>query len=199
VRLVPLFSRRSVLPADGPTLPYEPMSPEGLAARWVRWVASAGPVADPIDDPTGEYADRNQPDDVWFLAGSYGRKPVERRCAVPVGRELFLPVVNMWDVGSGGRPPVPEDAFGSLTLDGLAIAPDEIETPVPFTVAGARLNGVTGRKSPFPVTVWGLWKRLPALEPGHHELHVVGGFGEGFRVDVRYHLGVAAAPGYSLW
>jgi len=41
---MPLFSRRSLFPADGPTLPYEPGSPEGLAARWGRGVA-AGAVS----------------------------------------------------------------------------------------------------------------------------------------------------------
>jgi hypothetical protein len=197
---MPLFSRRSTMPADGPALPYTPDSPEGLAARWVRWVADAGPVSNPVEDETGQYAGQNQPDDVWFLAGTYGRKPVERRCLVPIGRELFLPVFNLWDVGSGGPPPVVERAFGSLTLDGVAVEPVEIGTPIPFTVAGARLNGVTGRKSPFPVTVWGLWSHLPALEPGEHDLHAVGGDGEGFVVDVRYRLSVVATVGnYSLW
>jgi hypothetical protein len=188
---MPLFSRRSLFPADGPTLPYEPGSPEGLAARWVRWVAAAGAVNNPLEDDTGEHAGRNQPDDVWFLAGSYGRKPVSRSCVVPVGRELFLPLVNMWEVGTGGPPPVVEGAFGSLTVDGVAVEPQEISTPLPLTVAGARLNGVTGRKSPFPVTVWGLWGRVPALDHGTHELHAVGGAGEGFVVDVRYRLAVA--------
>ena len=154
----------------------------------------------PLEDETGQYAGQNQPDDVWFLAGSYGRKPVLRRCLAPVGRELFLPVVNMWDVGNGGPPPVVERAFGSLTLDGVSVEPVEISTPIPFTVAGARLNGVTGRTSPFAVTVWGLWSHLPALDAGDHDLHVVGGDGEGFVVDVRYQLSVTAtAANYSLW
>ncbi len=195
-----LFSRRSVLPPDGPLLPYEPGSPEGLAARWVRWVADAGLMSNPLEDETGRYAGDNQPEDVWFLAGTYGRKPIRRGCTVPVGRDLFLPVVNTWDVGNGGPPPVLEDAVASLTVDGSPLVPDEIATPIPFTVAGARLNGVTGRKSPLAVTVWGLWKRIPALGPGEHEVHAVGGDGAGFVVDVHYRLAVAAGAGsYSLW
>ena len=92
-------------------------------------------------DETGEHAAENQPDDVWFLAGSYGER-VERRCAVPVGRDLFLPAFNMWHAGSEGPPPVMERASGTIVLDGELLEPEVIATPVPFTVAGARLNGV---------------------------------------------------------
>lgn len=191
------LSRRTPSPDSGPTLPYDPCSPEGLAARWVQWVAASGPVRNPLEDESGQYAAENQPDDVWFLAGSYGRKAVERRCVVPVGRELFLPAFNMWHWPADGPPPVVEDAFGSLVVDGVAVDLDVIATPTPFTVAGARLNGVTGRKRPVGVTVWGLWKHLPPLGPGEHDLHAVGGDGHGFQVDVRYRLIVAAGvPNY---
>jgi hypothetical protein len=159
----------------------------------VRWVASAGPVANPVEDETGEHAGHNQPDDVWFLAGSYGRKPVERRCTVPLGRELFMPAFNMWYFPADGPPEAVEQAFGQLVVDGEDVHCEVIATPVPFTVAGARLNGVTNRKKPVPVTVWGLWTLLPPLAPGMHELRALGGVDQAFVVDVRYHLGVAAA------
>ena len=193
------LSRKSGRPDDVPALPYHPRSPQGLAARWVQWIASVGPVKNPLEDDTGEYAAVNQPDDVWFLAGSYGRKPMERRCYVPLGRELFLPAFNMWYFPADGPPPVAERAFGSIVLDGEKLDVDVIGTPVPFIVQGARLNGVTQRKSPLPGVVWGLWKLIPPLAPGEHELHVVGGDGHGFVVDVRYRLGVAPSlPNYPV-
>jgi hypothetical protein len=65
-------------------LPYHPTSPEGLAARWVRWVAGVGPLRNPVADGTGEHAAIDQPDDVWFLAGTFGGE-VERRCSIPAG------------------------------------------------------------------------------------------------------------------
>ena len=190
------FSRKGS-PADLPSaLPYDPRSPEGLAARWVQWVAASGPLKNPVDDDTGEHAAHNQPDDVWFLAGSYGKR-VERRCVVPVGRELFVPVFNMWLWPSDGDVPVVEDAAGTLTVDGVPVEPDVIGTPVPFVVAGARLNGVTGRKRAVPATVWGLWKHLPAPARGEHEVQVVGTDGHGFTVDVTYRLAVAdGIPAY---
>lgn len=180
-----------------PALPYDPRSPEGLAARWVQWVASAGPLKNPVADETGEHAALNQPDDVWFLAGSYGEQ-VQRRCVVPVGRDLFLPVFNMWHVGADGPPEVMDRASGTLVVDGKTVSPDVISTPVPFTVAGARFNGVTRSRKGVPTTVWGLWKLVPALSPGQHELRAVGGDGYGFTVDVSYRLTVSdAIPAYT--
>jgi len=185
-----------------PPLPYEPGSPEGLAARWVQWVAASGPVKNPIDDATGEHAAENQPDDVWFLAGTYGKRH-ERRCFVPAGRDLFLPAVNMWFYPADGPPPALDLAFlrehasGSLSIDGVAQETQEIVTPVPFTVAGARLNGVTNSKKPTPTTVWGLWKHVPALPAGEHTLWAVGTLGNGFTVDVTYRLLVSSTPAVS--
>jgi hypothetical protein len=186
---MPLFSRRS--PADVDPLPYAPRSPEGLAARWVRWAASASALSNPIADTTGADAAHNQPDDVWFLAGSYGEQ-VHRQVAVPAGRELFVPIVNLWFWPTDEAPEPVEDAFGSLLVNGVGVEPDVIATPVPFVVAGARLNGVTRSTKPFPATVWGLWKHLAAPAPGRHELRIRGGIGSDFFLDVSYELAVTA-------
>ena len=184
------FSRKSPGAEQTPALPYDPRSPEGLAARWVQWVAAAGPLKNPVADETGEHAAVNQPDDIWFLAGSYGER-LERRCVVPAGRDLFLPAFNMWHAGADGPPPVMERASGTVVVDGQLLEPDVIATPVPFTVAGARLNGVTRSKRAIPTTVWGLWKLIPALPPGQHQLRATGGDGYGFSVDVTYRLTVS--------
>jgi hypothetical protein len=181
------LSRRSAEPESAAALPYDPRSAEGLAARWVQWVASAGPLKNPLEDETGEHAAHNQPDDVWFLAGSYGRR-MERRCVVPAGRDLFLPMFNMWYFPAEGPPAPVEGISGSLAVDGVPLEPDVIATPVPFTVTGARLNGVTQRKKPLPVTVWGLWKLIPALPVGEHVVRAVGGDGYSFTVDVTYRV-----------
>lgn len=181
------FLSRKSAEAEGSALPYDPRSPEGLAARWVQWVASAGPVRNPLEDDTGEYAAHNQPDDVWFLAGSYGKR-MERRCVVPGGRDLFLPTFTMWFWPADGPPQPVEGVSGSLAVDGVPLEPEVIATPVPFTVAGARVNGVTQRRKPVPVTVWGLWKLVPALPVGEHVVRAVGGDGHSFTVDVTYRL-----------
>ncbi|MGY1729244.1 hypothetical protein ACI79J_19975 [Geodermatophilus sp. SYSU D01062] len=173
-----------------PALPYDPASAEGLAARWVQWVASIDSDRDPIEDATGEHAGVNQPGDVFFLAGSYG-KVVHRRCVVPGGRDLFLPLFNIWTRKAEGPPLRLPDAWGALQVDGADVEPVEIGTPVPFSVTGALLNPVTLRRKPVPVVVWGWWARVPAPAPGSHVLRAVGGDGHGFTVDVTWSLEVA--------
>ena len=188
------LSRRSADPAP---LPYAPDSPEGLAARWVQWVAAASMLHNPVADETGEDAAVGQPDDVWFLAGSYG-ETVQRRMTVPAGRALFVPVFNTWEWPAEGPPEPMANAHGSLTVDGVPVEPDVIGTPVPFVVTGARMNGVTSTRKPVPTTVWGLWKLLPPLAPGEHVVHAVGGDGHGFTTDVRSQL-LVAEPQQPLW
>jgi hypothetical protein len=108
-------------------------------------------------------------------------------------------VFNTWTSPADGPPESIDGVSASLVVDGVPLQPDLIATPQPFTVTGARLNGVTGRKRPQPVTVWGFWKLIPALAPGQHELRAVGGVGSAFVVDIRYRLVVGATvPAYPV-
>ena len=180
---MPLLGRREPAP-----LPFAPGSVEELAARWVRWVAGVGPVRSPIGDTTGGDAGVDQPDDVFFLAGTFGGT-VHRRCAVPAGRPLFLPAVNMWQVGDEPAP-VLEEGFGHVLVDARPVALEAVAT-IPFEVAGALLNPVTRSRRAVPVTVWGLWAHVAALDAGTHEVRVEGGDGHGFEVGAVYTLDVA--------
>ncbi|MFB7110646.1 hypothetical protein [Streptomyces sp. NPDC056190] len=51
-----------------------------LAARWWQWAFSAHDECSPVLDETGEFADWQQPEDVWFLAGTYDGRVERRRC-----------------------------------------------------------------------------------------------------------------------
>lgn len=64
-----------------------------LTARWWRWALHA-PIA-PYLDPDGRLCDYDQGGPVWFLAGTDGSGTVRRRCVVPNGKYLLLPVINM--------------------------------------------------------------------------------------------------------
>ncbi|HEX5542384.1 MAG TPA: hypothetical protein VFX60_12635 [Micromonospora sp.] len=109
----------------------------------------------------------------------------------PAGRPLFLPAFNMWHCDADGPPPHLPRAFGTLAVDDVPVELDVIATPLPFEVAGARSNPVTGTRKPEPVTVWGLWKWLDPLPAGEHVLQFTGGDGYGFTVAAVYHLSVA--------
>lgn len=173
---------------DRDPLPYPIDSPEGLAARWVRWAAASDVARNPVADETGRYAGRNQPQDVWFLAGCFGGC-VERTCSVPAQKSLFFPAINMWSSG-GTEPSVLPDAFGYVSIDGYEIPPDVIATPRPFMVKGTGNNPVTGTSSKMPVFVWGLWKHIKPLALGKHKICFGGGDGHAFRLDVTYQITV---------
>ena len=72
---------RSEVPADS------------LAARWWLWAGSTPTETNPVTDTTGRQCSGMQPTDVWFLAGTFGDGPVTRKCKIPSGRQVFLPVL----------------------------------------------------------------------------------------------------------
>jgi hypothetical protein len=183
------FSRRGgdVPPAP---LPYDDGSPEAMAARWTRWVAGAGPMHNPLLDTTGDDAGVGQPEDVWFLGGTFGG-PVTRSCTVPSGVPLFFPAFNMWFTNTPTLPDDLPDGFGRAAVDGVDVPLETIATPVAFEVSGARLNPVTRTSKPVPMTVWGLWATIPPLAAGSHVVRLGGGDGHGFTVDATYQLEVA--------
>jgi hypothetical protein len=161
-----------------------------LAARWVQWAAAASPRRNPISDPDGRHAHRNQPGDVFFLAGTYGEDAV-RSCTVPAGRPLFFPAFNIWHVGGAPIAPMP-DAYGRAFVDHVSHPVVTADSgPAPFEVRGAWRNDVTGTRSSIPMRVWGIWATVPPLAPGPHQVHFEGGTGDGFRVTAHYELTVA--------
>ncbi|MFZ2991106.1 hypothetical protein [Ideonella sp.] len=64
------------------------------AMRWWQWAFSFDQVRSPIADRTGERCASRQEGDVWFLAGTYGSRRVERTCTIPFGKTLFFPLIN---------------------------------------------------------------------------------------------------------
>ena len=70
------------------------------SAKWWKWAYSTPEKSNPMSDQTGEYCEKGQKGDVWFLAGIYeGLKDeddfVVRDCTVPAGKALFFPIVNL--------------------------------------------------------------------------------------------------------
>ncbi|MFI6323767.1 hypothetical protein ACIBG8_40000 [Nonomuraea sp. NPDC050556] len=142
-------------------------------------------------DPTGAFAAEGQPDDVWFLAGTFGGK-AKRSCHVPAGRPLFFPLVNICGPAllSGGRKLVVPSAVGGADLNGVPLPAVEVHNQRPF-----RLKPVKG--SPMSIGVfrraraWGLWTTIDGLEPGSYFLEIRGEFEPGgFWVAVDYSLTV---------
>ncbi len=67
--------------------------------RWWQWALSMPANKNPLEDNTGANAFQNQPRDVCFLAGTFGKENSElemptRTCTIPAGRPILVPVLN---------------------------------------------------------------------------------------------------------
>lgn len=160
-------------------------SPESLAASWWQWAASAPEELSPVRDRTGTHCAVGQKGEAWFLAGGYGSSNIRRACAVPKGRHLFFPVINMvyWPAEEGTGYPCERarrsaalnndgaiDLF--VELDGKAL-PDpkryRVTTTQCFDIF-ARAREVAPAPVGFPAATDGYWVILKPLSPGKHVL-----------------------------
>jgi len=64
--------------------------------KWWEWALSVPIPVNPVLDNTGQYADKNQHDPVWFLAGTIGdeNKVAHRTCIIPKQKAVLFPVIN---------------------------------------------------------------------------------------------------------
>lgn len=163
-------------------------SSAALQGRWWSWAASEPDGTNPVVDRDGSQCGRNQPGDVWFLAGTFGGQ-VKRDCRIPHGWPIALPVINSF----GDRERCADfmgDARGTVVLDGEPVEP-EVHEGDAIVVEGAPGNPVTGEEGTFTATGCGLWVEIPPLAPGRHSLAIRGQSGD-FSVGVDYALTVAA-------
>jgi hypothetical protein len=176
-------------------------SAEELAAAWTQWAFSKPTnVNSPL---IGGYEGRPRCDGTplsptqgktWFLAGTFGSSTEEtvRTCTMPVGTQLFFPVVN-WvgvPVEDETAPDIRQQVIDAMnatlddpqfsmsmlvTVDGKAVKSNRIVRAVspPFftvTLPDENAFGVQGDVYEGWSTD-GLWVTLPPLPPGKHEIH----------------------------
>lgn len=76
-------SENSTSPASGAQSSTQAgLSPEDLQSRWWTWALSEPVGTNPVADEDGSDCERNQPSDVWFLAGTFGTQ-AKRTCSRP--------------------------------------------------------------------------------------------------------------------
>ncbi|MFE3742242.1 signal protein [Streptomyces sp. NPDC059134] len=159
-----------------------------LQSRWWTWASTEPEPTNPVADQNGGSCERNQPEDVWFLAGTFGTY-TERTCTVPGGVPVAFPLLNRL-----GEPAdcagFMRTAEGSAVLDGEKIAPD-IYRGEPVEVRSVVGNPVTGTSGHFTTIACGLWVQLPPLTTGSHTLTIRGRSGD-FATGVDYALTVEA-------
>ncbi|MEV4098196.1 signal protein [Streptosporangium saharense] len=149
---------------------------EPVQGRWWNWAYSGDERTSPVRDTSGRFCARDQPRDVWFLAGTFGGT-ARRTCAVPQERPIVFPLVNLV------APVVQCRAFmtaakGGAVLDGQPVTSEHLEDDV---VVNRRRSHACG-----------LWVRLHPLSPGTHTLTLQGSSGD-FHTNVTYTLVVTPA------
>jgi hypothetical protein len=185
------------------------------AADWWQWVLAQPASTNPLFDDTGAQCANDQNGPVWFLAGAF-TTGVTRDCAVPAGRALLVPVLNIVYCAFPEDPPdTKTEEFIRGIVDPIAAS----ATGVFVTIDGASVAGVTGRffeqSALFGMTleadnVFGLpagqvldpcadagyYVVVPPLPPGDHTISFggtfpdFGGAGVDFSIDVTYSLTV---------
>jgi hypothetical protein len=165
------------------------------SALWWQWAVIEPPATNPLLDTTGDFCDKNQTGQVWFLAGFFGKtsgknKVVIRTCTIPRGQYIFFPIVNTFAGNDPGGTTPEEDwrkfvfdimnSFGSnLTceLDGVPVVfnPNTpiVRTQSPAFTLTLTANNIFGAPAgDYPTNVSdGYWVMLQPLSPGNHVLH----------------------------
>ncbi|MET9230696.1 hypothetical protein [Lentzea sp. NPDC003310] len=167
----------------------EQLSDQELQAKWWTWAASSPERRNPVVDDTGQWCAENQPQDVWFFAGTFGGS-VARKCRVPAGRPLAGPALNL-AASDSDCAAFMETAKGSVTLDGQLVELRRI-APVAITFQAVEGNAVGRPQGRVAVQGCGLWAWIPPLSPGEHELEVKGESGD-FQTSARYLLTVSSS------
>lgn len=72
------------------------LDPATWTERWWQWALSFPEGLEPYTDRDGSRCAMGQDEDapVWFLAGTDGSFHANRRCRVPLGKHVLVPVIN---------------------------------------------------------------------------------------------------------
>ncbi len=188
------------------------------AAAWWQWTLALPVPENPLFDETGALCGNGQSGPVWFLGGVVNVSgTAERTCAVPSGKALFFPILNVEcsNVEGNGDTPVALRACASgfmdnaaglfLEIDGdrISVRRQRVTSPsfhfsLPednflqfFGVnapAGSCLPGATACE-PYQAAGDGAYVMLGPLSDGAHTIHFGGSFPAfNFSLDITYHL-----------
>jgi hypothetical protein len=166
---------------------------------YLQWVATFARASSPVSDTSGAQCAAKQSGDVWFLATSDGTAPVERGCAVPLGKTVFLPIASVLE-RSGSREPdcaamaraasanLQHVGALSLTIDGRAVdaLPSYRQSSGGCFALGARQVPRVDAKTAVADGYYVMLRPLPA---GTHTL-VVGARFDNVEVATTYRLEV---------
>jgi hypothetical protein len=156
------------------------------AARWWQWAHRVRPGLRPYQDPSGRLCALDQDGPVWFLAGTDGTERPTRLCRVPVGKHVFLPVLNMLAHAVPGTPHTcaKVQAMAAENNDAPIVASVTIDDETLADVRPFRQRTTCFDAFPDapyltepaakyrPAATDGYWLMLRPLAPGRHRIAV---------------------------
>lgn len=164
-----------------------------LSAAWWQWALSV-PV-EPYRDRDGRYCAVGQEGPVWFLAGTDGSFDTRRECRVPLGKHVFLPVINMYQQTPLGVKKGKTVMSCDRLQASIAVNNDHLASAV-VLIDGVPVKNVAGYRvrsdGCFPVypdlpeddrfitpvaASDGYWLLIPPLPAGRHTLVVGANYG----------------------
>jgi hypothetical protein len=185
------------------------------SARWWQWGLSIPADKNPILDTTGAHCAEAQADapQVWFLAGTFGGDPVVRKCTIPGGKDLYLPILN----SLFGQAPEVGDCEGPQDCDPTALRslaaaqqddPQLLEVSIDnhavknlnqYRVTSPVFNAFLPQGNVIgipagtigPLVSDGYWLLLTPLSAGKHTIHFHGKTVTGFETEATYQLNIS--------
>lgn len=176
---------------------------------WWNWVVKEGFATNPLTDTTGAFANLNQTEPVFFLAGNLGDStPFVRNFTVPTDKYLLLPIVNyvFWapedgatenDIRNRSKTNVDSTTALKFELDGTLLAnPTSYREASPvggFTLNfGPLLNEIGLSNMPRLAVSDGYWVMLEPLSAGNHTIRISATQPGEFTTDIT--LNITAVP-----
>ncbi len=171
----------AALPAQAQLIPPDKAiagaSQEEWSRRWWHWALSFEDEDSPVADTDGSLCASGQSGPVWFLAGTYESQRAVRRCSIPAGKILFLPLANFI-----AFPPDDErEACASLMLK--AESATEAPAALVLDLNGKRFKGLEAHRQATkgcflvapdddaPAAGNGYYVALGPLKRGHYTLN----------------------------
>jgi hypothetical protein len=185
-------------------------------ADWWQFIISIPTSINPITDEVGTRCMYGQRGPVWFIAGNLGgtASPTTRSCAIPEGKVIFFPVLNLVDVNVPQLSGVDQTANDLraetgpcldnatqlvVELDGQSIEnldKSRVRSVVfELTLPDGNLFGIDPG-SYSPAIDDGYYVMLKPLGVGQHQIHILGAssgcplLGTSFSSEVTYNVSV---------
>jgi len=190
-----------------PEIDVEGVTQAQWSARWWQWAARFPRDSLPVLDSDGRQCAEHQEGPVWFLAGTDGSFDAVRKCKIPAGKYLFVPLINSIKSSAGLQKArngcaqmqteateIPDHVTNGLVLlDGRPVGEFKrmrVASGACFNVGGSMGGGMAASD--------GYWLMLKPLPPGQHVLAISAAYRNGPRQilqNFQYQLEVEGAPG----